>query len=162
MVNGGGIMSFKQSPRHLELVSRFENSNHIRSPRNVRFASQNRRTPMDRLYGFGRLGNELGPKRVELLHELAPKATTIAALINPTSPADLSSRADPITRPAGSSPRPRGPAPYPTCQQRTRLRCCICKVGSIASWSPSDFAKRINSLTFPNNMKWQSLPVRPR
>jgi putative ABC transport system substrate-binding protein len=29
---------------------------------------------------------ELGPKRLELLHELLPKAETIAALINPTFP----------------------------------------------------------------------------
>jgi putative ABC transport system substrate-binding protein len=33
------------------------------------------------------LNAEVGPKRVELLHELLPTATSIALLINPTSPA---------------------------------------------------------------------------
>jgi putative ABC transport system substrate-binding protein len=32
------------------------------------------------------LNTELGPKRLQLLHELVPTATTIAALINPITP----------------------------------------------------------------------------
>ena len=42
--------------------------------------------PDGNLIGMTMLGNDLGPKRLELLHELVPSATTIAALINPTSP----------------------------------------------------------------------------
>src|SRR5262249_20649470 len=54
-------------------------------------ASLNR--PGGNLTGVTSLGDELGPKRIELLHELVPTATVIAALINPTSPvADTQSR----------------------------------------------------------------------
>ena len=43
--------------------------------------------------GVVSLNEELGPNRLQLLHELDPLATTFAALINPTSPnADLLSR----------------------------------------------------------------------
>jgi putative ABC transport system substrate-binding protein len=42
--------------------------------------------PGGNLTGVTTLDMELGPKRLELLHELLPKAETIAALINPTFP----------------------------------------------------------------------------
>jgi putative tryptophan/tyrosine transport system substrate-binding protein len=47
-------------------------------------ASLNR--PGCNLTGVGILAVELGPKRLELLHELVPKATVIGLLINPTNP----------------------------------------------------------------------------
>jgi putative ABC transport system substrate-binding protein len=47
-------------------------------------ASLNR--PGGNLTGVTSLGVEVGPKRLELLHELLPAATTIAMLVNPTSP----------------------------------------------------------------------------
>jgi putative ABC transport system substrate-binding protein len=47
-------------------------------------ASLNR--PGGNLTGVSNLGVEVGPKRLELLHELVPTATVIALLINPTSP----------------------------------------------------------------------------
>jgi putative ABC transport system substrate-binding protein len=47
-------------------------------------ASLNR--PGGNLTGVTSLAAELGPKRVELLHELVPTATTIAALVNPANP----------------------------------------------------------------------------
>jgi putative tryptophan/tyrosine transport system substrate-binding protein len=55
-------------------------------------ASLNR--PGGNLTGVVNLGVELGPKRLELLHELIPTATPIAALINPAHPnADAQSAA---------------------------------------------------------------------
>src|SRR5271165_5986835 len=48
-------------------------------------ASLNR--PGGNITGVSILDVELGPKRLELLHELVPAATSIAALVNPTDPA---------------------------------------------------------------------------
>jgi putative tryptophan/tyrosine transport system substrate-binding protein len=42
--------------------------------------------PGGNVTGVTILGQELAPKRVELLHELVPAATLIAALVNPTNP----------------------------------------------------------------------------
>jgi putative ABC transport system substrate-binding protein len=47
-------------------------------------ASLNR--PGGNLTGVSNLGVEVGPKRLALLHDLVPRATIIALLINPTSP----------------------------------------------------------------------------
>jgi putative tryptophan/tyrosine transport system substrate-binding protein len=52
-------------------------------------ASLNR--PGGNLTGVTTLASEVGPKRLELLHELLPAATAVAALVNPTSP-DLGER----------------------------------------------------------------------
>jgi putative ABC transport system substrate-binding protein len=56
-------------------------------------ASLNR--PGGNLTGVTNLNVEVGPKRLELVHELLPTATIIAVLVNPTSPniAELFSRA---------------------------------------------------------------------
>jgi putative tryptophan/tyrosine transport system substrate-binding protein len=43
--------------------------------------------PGGNVTGATNLHVELGPKRLDLLHELVPRATVIAHLINPTSPA---------------------------------------------------------------------------
>ncbi len=43
--------------------------------------------PGGNLTGATTLNVEVGPKRLELLHELLPTATTIALLVNPTNPA---------------------------------------------------------------------------
>ena len=43
--------------------------------------------PGGNVTGFVNLALEVGPKRLELLHELMPAATVVALLVNPTSPA---------------------------------------------------------------------------
>jgi putative tryptophan/tyrosine transport system substrate-binding protein len=43
--------------------------------------------PGGNLTGVTTLNVEIGPKRLELLHELVPKATVVALLVNPTNPA---------------------------------------------------------------------------
>ena len=43
--------------------------------------------PGGNMTGVTNLGAELGPKRLELLHELFPSATAIAVLVNPANPA---------------------------------------------------------------------------
>src|SRR6202022_5122910 len=48
-------------------------------------ASLNR--PGGNITGVSILDVELGPKRLELLHELVPAATSIVLLVNPTDPA---------------------------------------------------------------------------
>jgi putative ABC transport system substrate-binding protein len=60
--------------------------------------------PGGNLTGVTILGVELGPKRLELLHELVPTATTIALLVNPTEPA----LSEPITRDLQTAARALG------------------------------------------------------
>jgi putative ABC transport system substrate-binding protein len=50
--------------------------------------------PGGNITGVSILDVELGPKRLEVLHELMPSATTVAVLVNPADPA----RAETITR----------------------------------------------------------------
>jgi putative tryptophan/tyrosine transport system substrate-binding protein len=42
--------------------------------------------PTANLTGVGRLASELGPKRLQLVHELVPKADMLAVLVNPKNP----------------------------------------------------------------------------
>jgi putative tryptophan/tyrosine transport system substrate-binding protein len=88
-------------------------------------ASLNR--PGGNLTGVSVLNVELGPKRLELLHELAPSASIVALLINPTHPtAETASTAqqqdlrqitiDRLDRSAGRQDRALSPA----CARRGR------------------------------------------
>jgi ABC-type uncharacterized transport system substrate-binding protein len=63
-------------------------------------ASLNR--PGGNITGVTILDVELGPKRLELLHELVPTATIIAALVNPTDPARAESTARGFQAAAGT------------------------------------------------------------
>jgi ABC-type uncharacterized transport system substrate-binding protein len=65
-------------------------------------ASLNR--PGGNLTGVTNLGVEIGPKRLELLHEIIPTATTFALLINPSDP----TLAEPTTRDVRASARTLG------------------------------------------------------
>ena len=60
--------------------------------------------PGGNMTGVTTLGVEVGPKRLELLHELVPTATTMALLVNPTSPA----LSEPTTRDVQAAARARG------------------------------------------------------
>jgi putative tryptophan/tyrosine transport system substrate-binding protein len=62
--------------------------------------------PGGNVTGFVTMGNEIGAKRLELLHELIPAAASFAVLVNPTIPqvaeaviADLQTAASAIGRP---------------------------------------------------------------
>jgi ABC-type uncharacterized transport system substrate-binding protein len=50
--------------------------------------------PGGNITGVTNLSIELGPKRLELLHEIVPTATSIAFLVNPTDPAAASQSSD--------------------------------------------------------------------
>jgi putative ABC transport system substrate-binding protein len=65
-------------------------------------ASLNR--PAGNLTGVTGLNNEVGPKRLELLHELVPNATSVALLVNPTTPAQT----DPQSRDTQAAARKLG------------------------------------------------------
>ena len=69
--------------------------------------------PGGNLTGITNLGVEMGPKRLELLREIFPKATTIAMLVNPANPALV----EPFCGPCCRSPYFRGAAPHPECEQ---------------------------------------------
>jgi putative ABC transport system substrate-binding protein len=60
--------------------------------------------PGGNMTGVTTLGVEVGPKRLELLHEVAPTATTMALLINPISPA----HSELTTRDVQAAARARG------------------------------------------------------
>jgi putative tryptophan/tyrosine transport system substrate-binding protein len=59
--------------------------------------------PGGNVTGVTQLNVEVAPKRVELLHELVPTATTIALLVNPTNP-----NAETVTRDLQAAARARG------------------------------------------------------
>ena len=81
--------------------------------------------PGGNVTGATALAVELAPKRLELVHELVPTASVIAALINPTN---RNGRAS-IEGPAGGGTHARAAAPYRACQQRARFRYGFCELG---------------------------------
>ena len=78
-------------------------------------ASLNR--PGGNITGATTLSAELGPKRLELLHEVIPTASKVAFLVNPTAPI-----AESLTRDMqeGGS-HPWATAPHPAREHRTRF-----------------------------------------
>jgi putative tryptophan/tyrosine transport system substrate-binding protein len=75
--------------------------------------------PGGNITGVTTLNAEVVPKRLQLLHELIPTATTIALLINPTSP---TLRRDQHAGGTGRSAHLRPPARRLTGEHRTRPR----------------------------------------
>src|SRR5262249_15266111 len=79
-------------------------------------------------------GSILTAKRLELLHEAAPAAGVIGALVNPTNPT-----ADDETREIkGSRPRSRAGNPFRERQRRARDRWGLCNSHSAAGRCGSD------------------------
>ena len=66
--------------------------------------------PDGNLTGVSILDVEIGPKRLELMHELIPNEAVLALLVNPTTPAAETSESR-----AGGGPRPRAQTPCPAC-----------------------------------------------
>jgi putative ABC transport system substrate-binding protein len=60
--------------------------------------------PGGNITGVTSLNAEVGPKRLELLHELVPTATIVGLLVNPTNP----NLAEPITKNLGAAARSLG------------------------------------------------------
>ena len=87
--------------------------------------------------GRDQLERRVGPKRLELLHELVPTATIVAVLVNPTNPCR-----DLCRETAGGGPHARAAAPCSACEQRTRLRCGLCSLGPTASRRARDQSGR--------------------
>jgi hypothetical protein len=89
------------------------------------------------LTGVTRWNVIVGPKRLQLLHELAPHATAMALLVNPTSPelAEADSKnSTPPSVPLDCS--------FMLCRPSTRVTLIgFCKGGRTASWRPGDWHK---------------------
>src|SRR5262249_50117530 len=83
--------------------------------------------PGGNLTGVVTLNVEVAAKRLELLHELVPTATIVALLVNPTS----SALAETTTRELEAAARTLGLELH-ACEQRTRNRCGIRHLDSIA------------------------------
>ena len=74
--------------------------------------------PGGNLTGVTTLGVEVGPKQLELLHEVVPAVSEVALLINPTNPALAES---PIESSAGSGQLARAASPCAECEHRSRF-----------------------------------------
>ena len=88
-------------------------------------ASINR--PGGNITGVSILDVELGPKRLELLHELVPTATMVALLVNPADPTRAETTSKELQ---AAAQHPRAAAPCPASQHRPRLRCGLCSAWS--------------------------------
>jgi putative ABC transport system substrate-binding protein len=98
-------------------------------------ASLNR--PGGNLTGVAVFADSLGPKRLELLHEMVPAAANIAVLVNPTNPA-----ADSQTKDLQTAAR-RTAALCPERECGTRFRRRVCNLGQTASRCTRDWPSSI-------------------
>jgi putative tryptophan/tyrosine transport system substrate-binding protein len=85
--------------------------------------------PGGNVTGVSILDVELGPKRLELLHELIPTATKAAALINPTDRARAPIISETLL---AARSHPRAATRRRACQHRPRVRFGVRKSGPVA------------------------------
>jgi len=84
--------------------------------------------------GATRMHVELGPKRLQLMHEMVPTATSMALLVNPTTPATAQFERKLVEAAAGAlglelhvleASDERGPAHYLSAMRRSSMRGLI-------------------------------------
>jgi putative tryptophan/tyrosine transport system substrate-binding protein len=91
--------------------------------------------PGGNITGTTTLGVELGPKRLELLHEFVPMATSIALLVDPNNPLSADAQSQDVLEAA----RKLGVQPHILqCEQRSGLRICFCEPPPPGSGGPGD------------------------
>ena len=95
--------------------------------------------PGGNITGITQLSQEVTPKRLQLLHELLPMATSIALLVNPGS----LRRRDPVEGAAVGRPQTWAGASRPQRQQRKRLGWCFCRGDQNASRRARDWWRPI-------------------
>jgi len=75
--------------------------------------------PEANVTGITSLNVAVAPKGLELLHELMPKAKSLAVFVNPTNPVNTGTQFEKL---GGVGPRSGAATPRPDCQQRARFR----------------------------------------
>src|SRR5262245_48081485 len=88
-----------------------------------------RSTPGANVTGVSFLAIELGPKRLDLLRQLVPNATTIAMLVNPGSPDTEAERRD-----VQAAAQAISATHHSRRHQRARNRECVYSVNATQSW----------------------------
>src|SRR5262245_24810555 len=96
--------------------------------------------PGGNLTGVTNLNVEIGPKRLELLHELVPAATMVAVLVDPTSPTISEAFVSGLQT---AAPTFWDAARCPAREHRTRNRNGLCNFATTTSRRPRHWPRHI-------------------